>query len=116
MASAVHLGRYHDPKVNEVAGNRTVGEHVRGVFEAVLKAGLVNETAKLDVIAVGDAAEEVVNYLDDNEVWEVTGNRLGCMVVLGGCYNAKKFKCAGFTRFVAEVWFSRPLITGMGRC
>ncbi|KAL2158354.1 hypothetical protein VTH06DRAFT_4402 [Thermothelomyces fergusii] len=85
-----------------VPGNRTVGEHVRTVFEAILGAGLVDEKAKLDVIAVGNTVEEVVNYLDDDEVWGVAGGRLGCMVVLGGCYNAKKFRCEGFTRFVAE--------------
>ncbi|KAL2166931.1 hypothetical protein VTG60DRAFT_1928 [Thermothelomyces hinnuleus] len=102
MASAVYLGRYHDPKVNKVAGNRTVGEHVRGVFEATLRGGLVDEKAKVDVIAVGDTAEEVVNYLDDDEVWEIAGDRLSCMVVLGGCYSSKKFKCEGFKRFVAE--------------
>lgn len=103
MASTVHVGRYHDPKVNEVEGNRTVGEHVKTVFEAVLAGGLVKESAKLDIIAVGDTAEEVEKYLNDDEVWEKVGGKLGSMVVLGGCYSSKQFKCDGLTRFMEEV-------------
>jgi alanine dehydrogenase len=105
MASAVHLGRYHDAKVNEVPGNRTVREHVRGVFEAVvlLGGGMVSKEAKVDVIALGDTADVVEGYLDDDKVWEKVGRRLGCLVTLGGCYSSKEFKCEGFKRFMAEV-------------
>ncbi|KAL2142415.1 hypothetical protein VTI28DRAFT_1187 [Corynascus sepedonium] len=102
MASAVHVGRYHDPRLNEVEGNRTVGEHVKTVFEAVLAGGLVKESAKLDIIAVGDTAEEVEKYLNDDKVWEKVGGKLGSMVVLGGCYSSKQFKCDGLTRFMEE--------------
>ncbi|KAK4041973.1 Arb2 domain-containing protein [Parachaetomium inaequale] len=103
MASAVHLGRYHDAKVNEIPGNRTVREHVRGVFEAVvLGGGMVREEAKVDVIALGDTADEVEGYLDDDRVWEKVGRRLGCLVTLGSCYSSKEFKCEGFKRFMAE--------------
>lgn len=115
MASAVHFGRYHDPKVNEVPGHRTVAEHVRGVFEAVvLGGGLVGEGAKVDVVVVGDTADEVKEYLDDEPVWEKVGGRLGCLVVMGGVYNSKKFKCEGFKKFMEEVCrlviFSKPFL------
>ncbi|EAQ89610.1 hypothetical protein CHGG_06229 [Chaetomium globosum CBS 148.51] len=102
MASAVHVGRYHDPKVNEVPGQRTVAEHVRGVFEALVEGGLVNGEAKLDVIAVGDTADEVEKYLDDDEVWRKVGARLGCLVILGGFYSSKNFKCDDFKQFMKE--------------
>ncbi|KAK4149289.1 hypothetical protein C8A00DRAFT_38107 [Chaetomidium leptoderma] len=102
MASAVHLGRYHDPKVNEVPGNRTVAEHVRAVFENVVLGGLVNSKATIDVIAVGDAVDEVERYLDDDAVWERLGGKLGCLVVLGGFYDSKKFRCERFRRFMKE--------------
>jgi hypothetical protein len=103
MTSAVHLGRYHDPKVNEVPGHRTVAEHVRGVFEALVDGGLVNGDAKLDVTAVGDTADEVEKYLNDDGVWGKIGARLGCLVILGGCYSSKEFKCEGFKQFMREV-------------
>ncbi len=104
MASAVHYGRYHDPKVNEVPGHRSVAEHVRAVFETVvLGEGFVRENAKVDVIVVGDTADEVKEYLDHDEVWDRVGPRLNCLVVLGGIYNSKKFGCKGFKRFMEEV-------------
>ncbi|KAK3298587.1 Arb2 domain-containing protein [Chaetomium fimeti] len=102
MASAVHLGRYHDPKVNEVPGHRTVAEHVRAVFEALMDGGLVNGDAKLDVIAVGDTADEVERYLNDDKVWGKIGGRMGCLAILGGYYSSKEFKCEGFKRFMRE--------------
>ncbi|KAJ4298751.1 hypothetical protein N0V88_003783 [Collariella sp. IMI 366227] len=68
MASAVHLGRWHDKAVNEVEGHRNVDEHVKSVFEqVVMNENLVNGKAKVDVIAVGDASDAVEKYLDGEE-------------------------------------------------
>jgi hypothetical protein len=105
MSSAVHLGRYHDREANEVPGNRTVAEHVRCVFESVVMGGLVGEGAKLDVIAVGDVADEVEAYLNDEKVWGEVGGKMNCLVVLGGFYNSAKFKCERFAKFMKEVCF-----------
>ncbi|KAK4102927.1 hypothetical protein N658DRAFT_551505 [Parathielavia hyrcaniae] len=102
MASAVHYGRYHDPKVNEVPGHRTVAEHVNGVFETVVMGGLVNKEAKVDVIVIGDVATDVEGYLNDDAVWERVGGRLTTMVILGGSYNSKDFRCEGFKQFMKE--------------
>ncbi|AEO65667.1 uncharacterized protein THITE_56097, partial [Thermothielavioides terrestris NRRL 8126] len=102
MASAVHWGRWHE-KENEIEGHRTVREHVRAVFEEVVLNGeMVDERAKVDVIAVGDAADEVEGYLDDEEVWKKVGTRLNCLVVMGGFYSSANFKCEGFRRFMKE--------------
>jgi hypothetical protein len=109
MASAVHLGRYHDPRVNEVPGHRTVKEHVRTVFESVVMGGgFLGKEAKVDVIALGDTAEDVEGYLNDDEVWEKVGGKLNCLVVMGGFYSSAGFKCEGFKQFMKEVchlWF-----------
>ncbi|KAK4239149.1 hypothetical protein C8A03DRAFT_32764 [Achaetomium macrosporum] len=102
MSSAVNYGRRHDPKTNEVPGNRTVAEHVKGVFEAVVMGNMLNKEAKVDVIAVGDAADVVEAYLDDDKVWEKVGGRLGCLVVMGGFYSSANFKCEGFRQFMKE--------------
>jgi hypothetical protein len=104
MASAVHLGRYHDPRVNEVPGHRTVKEHVRTVFESVVMGGgFRGKEAKVDVIALGDTAEDVEGYLNDDEVWEKVGGKLNCLVVMGGFYSSAGFKCEGFKQFMKEV-------------
>ncbi|KAK4125268.1 hypothetical protein N657DRAFT_633134 [Parathielavia appendiculata] len=102
MASAVHYGRYHDPKVNEVPGNRTVSEHVKGVFETVVMGDMVSKEAKVDVIVIGDVATEVEGYLNDDTVWERIGGKLNCMAILGGSYSSKYFKCEAFKQFMKK--------------
>lgn len=103
MASSVMYGRFHEKQRNEIEGNRNVREHVKCVFESVLMGGLVGDEVKVDVIAVGDAADEVEGYLNDEEVWGKVGDMMGCMVLLGGLYNSADFKCAGFAKFMEEV-------------
>ncbi len=103
MASAVHYGRYHDPRMNEVPGHRSVRGHVREVFESVVMGVLVGKEARVDVIALGSTADEVEAYLDDDEVWPKVGPRLNCLTILGGCYSSSMLRCEGFKRFMEEV-------------
>lgn len=102
MSSAVHYGRYHDEQKNGIPRNRTVAEHVRCVFEEVVGT-MVNNGAKMDVIAVGDVADTVEEYLDEEAVWERVGGMMNSVVVLGGFYDSAKFRCEGFKRFMKEV-------------
>jgi len=58
-----------DSVKNHVRGNCDVKEHINSVFEAVGK--LAREDAKIDIIGVGEGAEESVKYLDENwGLWE----------------------------------------------
>lgn len=58
------------PVKNHIPGNEDMAAHVRCVFEEVV-AQLVNKTAKLDIIGVGEGASEAVDYLQSNwEKWE----------------------------------------------
>ncbi|KAK1763591.1 hypothetical protein QBC33DRAFT_518533 [Phialemonium atrogriseum] len=101
MASAVHWGRADGGPRNEVAGNETVGAHVRCVFETVVR-GLAAPRARIHVVAVGDAADEVEAYLDGEEAWREWGPRMECLALLGGFYKAADLKCEGFKRFMRE--------------
>ncbi|KAL2269086.1 hypothetical protein VTJ83DRAFT_3932 [Remersonia thermophila] len=102
MSSAVHA-RYHVPQVNEIPGNRNVDEHVRSVFESVvLGKGFVKEDAKVDIIVVGDTAEAVEKYLDDDAVLDRFGGRLSSIVIVGGTYSSNDFKTERFRQFVKE--------------
>ncbi|KAK3335465.1 Arb2 domain-containing protein [Cercophora scortea] len=101
MSSAVHLGVYHDETKNSIPENRNPAEHVRYVFEKVVPA-LVPAAAKLDVIAVGDLADDVEAFLDDENVWREVGGRLNCMTLLGGFYNTGESKCVGFKNFLKD--------------
>ncbi|KAK0716912.1 Arb2 domain-containing protein [Lasiosphaeria miniovina] len=99
MASAVHYGRYFDPSKNTIPGQPTAAEHVRYIFDKVIPA-LVPKNAKVDVIAVGDAADHAEQYLDNEGKWAELGRRLNCLVNLGGYYDAARFKCEGFKAFM----------------
>ncbi|KAK3693637.1 Arb2 domain-containing protein [Podospora appendiculata] len=101
MSSAVHLGVYHDETNNSIPENRSPAEHVRHTFEKVVPA-LVPAAAKLDIIAVGDLADDVETFLDDEKVWAEVGGRLSSMTLLGGFYNAAESKFAGFKTFVND--------------
>ncbi|KAK4196174.1 Arb2 domain-containing protein [Triangularia verruculosa] len=101
MASAVHYGRAHDQTKNGVPKNLNVGQHIKCVFEEVVDK-LVSKDAKLDVIAVGNSAEEVERFLNDDEVWAKFGGRMGALVVLGGFYHSDEFKCEGFKQFMEK--------------
>ncbi|MCJ1423004.1 hypothetical protein MMC29_000885, partial [Sticta canariensis] len=50
------------PVKNRVPGNENMAAHVKYVFEEVV-VKMVNPSAKLDIIGVGDGASEVVAYL-----------------------------------------------------
>ena len=54
-----------DPVKNHIPGNENTKEHVRSVFEEVL-GKLARQDAMIDLIGVGEGAEEAVSYLDHN--------------------------------------------------
>lgn len=56
-----------DPVKNHIPGNRNVTEHVKSVFEEVL-GKLARQDAVIDLIGLGEGAEEAVRYLDQH--WE----------------------------------------------
>lgn len=58
-----------DPVKNHIPGNYDVKEHVNCVFEAVGK--LAKEDVKIDVIGLGEGAEESVKFLEEHwGLWE----------------------------------------------
>ena len=100
MASAVHWGRYYDPKGNAIPENRTAAEHIRYMFDKVIPS-VATENVVLDVIAVGDAADHVETYLDQN--WATWSSRMNCLAILGGFTNQDDLCCDGFKKFLREV-------------
>ncbi|RYP75098.1 hypothetical protein DL771_002559 [Monosporascus sp. 5C6A] len=103
MKSAVHEGRLVDEHRNRVPGNRGVAEHVRYVFESVVPAFVdPSKEARIDVVAVGDAAEAVERYLDGEAAWARWGNRVSCFANVGGYYPTWELKCEGFKQFLRD--------------
>ena len=66
-----------DPVKNRVLGHANVAQHVQGVFEMVLETA--RKDAKIDIIGLGDGAEEAVKYLDAH--WDQCEGRVRAMCV-----------------------------------
>ena len=54
-----------DPVKNHIPGNKNTKEHVKSVFEEVL-GKLARQDVVIDLIGLGEGAEEAVGYLDSN--------------------------------------------------
>ena len=104
MKSAVHLGRYYDPKVNAVEGNATPEQHVAYIFDEVLPK-LVNNQARLDVVVLGDATHFVEWHLNDDSKWAAWGPRMNSLSIVGGSYDKKYVECDGLKQFLPEVGY-----------
>ncbi|KAK4447495.1 Arb2 domain-containing protein [Podospora aff. communis PSN243] len=101
MASAVHAARVYKKGENTIPENANLKEHVRYMFEKVLPE-FVGKEAKVDIIAIGESAEEVEMYLNDDVVWGRIGRQMNSMLVLSGFYSSENFVCDGFKKFVKE--------------
>jgi hypothetical protein len=102
MASAVHWGRFYDEQLNAIPRNTNPAAHVRCVFEDVLGC-MTASTARIDIIAVGDSADEIEAFLNNDETWRIWGPRLNSLALLGGYYRAENVTCDGFGKFLREV-------------
>lgn len=67
-----------DAVKNRIPGNKNAKEHVKSVFEEVL-GKLAEQDAVIDLIGVGDGAEEAVGYLDQN--WKHWGSKVRAICV-----------------------------------
>ncbi|TRX91006.1 hypothetical protein FHL15_008211 [Xylaria flabelliformis] len=101
MRSAAHLGNYVDPEVNYVPENETCGAHVKYIFEKVVP-DFVNPTAGLDIIGLGDGADIVETYLNNNETWERIAGRINCFASVGGHFPIWELKCDGLQEFLKD--------------
>ena len=91
-----------DPVKNHIPGNEDVKAHVKSVFEMVGK--MARDDAILDVIGLGDGAEEAVEYLDQNWVhWETKVRAIcvgmGFVWTVASLINNEQFK-----DFWGRVW------------
>ena len=102
MSSAAHFERVYNRGENSIPENGTPAEHVKYVFEKVLPT-IISQDAKLDIIAIGDGADEVKSYLNNGKVWAKVSNQLNSMVAFGGYYDSTSFDCEGLKTFMKEV-------------
>lgn len=112
MKSCVHKTGSFDPAVNSIAGSEDVAVHVRSVFERVLandvdhdkeeqQVSFVAPGARIQIIAVGEAAAAVETYLDQN--WGRWKGRVNCLAMLGDGKPVYDLEDEGFKKFLREV-------------
>lgn len=103
MPSAVHIGLVTREK-HRVPQNRNVDEHVRYMFDTVIPKLLAgNEKAQLHVIGVGDGADAVEAYLDQEMHWAKWEPLLKSLTIMGGLYDGVDSQVSGFRKFLREV-------------
>ncbi|KAI0449469.1 Arb2 domain-containing protein [Xylaria acuta] len=101
MRSAVHIGNFVDPKVNHVPGNENFGAHVKYIFEKVVP-DFVDPAAGLDIVGLGDGADVVETYLNNDATWERVGDRINCFASVGGHFPIHELKCGGLLKFLED--------------
>ncbi|KAK6072666.1 Arb2 domain-containing protein [Seiridium cupressi] len=103
MPSAVHAGIKWYGKVGKdrVKGSENTKEHIKTIFESVVPA-YVNGDASIDIIAVGDGADALVQYLDWSETWKKLTGRINCLAIIGGYHDVEELKCDAFRQFLRE--------------
>ncbi|KAK3940557.1 hypothetical protein QBC46DRAFT_449380 [Diplogelasinospora grovesii] len=101
LASAAHHGRRLDRDRHVIPGNLDVADHISYVMEQVVVKLAIPE-AKIDVIAIGDAAEEFEVYINNHDAWKLVGCRLNTLTILGGFYSMAKIKNPSLSNFMID--------------
>jgi hypothetical protein len=101
LTSSTTWGVYHNPRVNEIPLNRDPVQHMEYLLEQVVPELLGSHT-KLDIIAVGDAAENAYRYLGDERNWARYKDTLNCFAILGGYLDTSNV-CEDFRHFLKDV-------------
>lgn len=95
-----------DSKKNRVPGNEDVAAHTKYIFEYVIPR-MVNPAAKLNIIGIGEGAEETVNYLQYS--WETWKDRIQAIVIGSGYqWPSSDIQNPEFADFWGKVLFPSP--------
>lgn len=100
-SSAASRGIWFDPARHQVPGCETPDAHLRLVFGAVRDRAPPD--AKLSVVALGDGAECVERFLNDEGNWSFWGPRMQSLVLVGGFFEGRDVVVEGFRKFLKEV-------------
>jgi hypothetical protein len=100
--SAVDPAYRFDEGKNTIPGNKTTAEHVNYTFNHVVEE-LVDENAKLDIIAVSEGAVQVSLFLDNAENFEKWRGRVDAFASLAPYFHANEIKNMAFGEWFRNV-------------
>ncbi|KAM0201287.1 hypothetical protein ACHAPI_002162 [Fusarium lateritium] len=99
LPSMVHTGRRYVEELNGIPGSETPLAHVKTIFDKVLGA---NTNAKIDIIAIGQSCEVVLQLFEEEQTWTRWGQRLGGMLLMGTVFPADGLTNVEFKDFLAK--------------
>ncbi|KAH7261177.1 uncharacterized protein BKA55DRAFT_504472 [Fusarium redolens] len=99
LPSMVHSGRRFIKELNEIPGSETPLAHMTTVFNKVLE---VNQTVAVDIIAIGQSCEVVLQFFENEKHWAQWGNRLGGMLFMGTVFATDLLVNTEFKAFLAK--------------
>lgn len=100
LPSLVHSGRRFIKKLNEIPGSETPLAHLTTVLNKVLE---VNKNAKVDIVAIGQSCEVVLQFFENEKHWAQWGERLGGMLLMGTVSPTDLLVNVEFKEFLAKV-------------
>lgn len=101
LPSLVHSGIRHVPELNTIPGSETPFRHMETIFADVL--GKFDEKVKIDLVAIGESCEHLLNFLDEPTNWDSWRGRLNGAALFGTVFETSKLSNDGFREFLAEV-------------
>ncbi|KAF4954736.1 hypothetical protein FGADI_5034 [Fusarium gaditjirri] len=99
LPSLVHSGRRFIKELNEIPGSETPLAHMTTVLNKVME---VNKDAKVDIIAIGQSCEVVLQFFENEKHWSQWGERLGGMLFMGTVFATDLLVNAEFKEFLAK--------------
>ncbi|KAG5744201.1 hypothetical protein H9Q69_006146 [Fusarium xylarioides] len=99
LPSLVHSGRRFIKELNEIPGSETPLAHMTTVLNKVLE---VNKNAKVDIIAIGQSCEVVLQFFENEKNWAQWSERLGGMLFMGTVFPTDLLVNAEFKEFLAK--------------
>ncbi|OBS19670.1 hypothetical protein FPOA_11395 [Fusarium poae] len=99
LPSLVHSGRHYSQELNEIPGSETTIAHMTTIFNKVLDE---NKNANIDIIAIGQSCEVVLEFFENTKNWAQWGHRLSGMLLMGTVFRADSLANAEFKDFLAK--------------
>ncbi|KAF5658502.1 mitochondrial 40s ribosomal mrp2 [Fusarium heterosporum] len=99
LPSLVHAGRRYVKELNEIPGSETALAHIITVLNKVHEA---NKSAKIDIIAIGQSCEVMLQLFEDKKNWARWSHRLGGMLLMGTVFPTDALVNVEFKDFLAK--------------
>ncbi|KAL2885995.1 Autophagy-related protein 29 [Ceratocystis lukuohia] len=101
LASSVFNGREYDAELNAVPQLETWKRHLHYLMNTAVPSLIAHDTL-IDVIAVGDAVDGFLEYLNDETTWALNKDRLNAGAFMGGAFFTDSIN-VGLSNFLAQM-------------